>query len=422
MKEPKIINPRADDKKEKPRKKRVRTSKKDDSIVLETKETKNTTTKKSKSTAMSNMVLSDISSDTLSKLGSAGNQKITNLSTEMMSRYTIESVNNLIDDEAFRNVINITKDFDVNSLVKLENQKSKGFLAKLFSFGGTTVEKVKDKYQTVEGQMVQFQEKLESALEDIEEDYIWLESAKEINFDRLEELGELKIVIDNTLEEQRTILQEMVTNPDDYSLREIDEKQQSVRLLELKQVEIATQYSLCQNFVPQLQAQAGVNRTIKAQFVEISTNMLSNWRLTISSYLQSLSQAKYLNASRDAKEANEEMMKKNSTLIRNNVKLAISESEKSTVSFDTVKFVTDNTIGMMEDCIGIRLKAIEERNKTLQSLENYQATTKIKLLQIEQAQNESNKVLLENQLNKQNSTFVSSSTEPKLENIIKKRS
>jgi uncharacterized protein YaaN involved in tellurite resistance len=312
--------------------------------------------------------------------GSTAQGKISKFSDSVLENVKTTStgeVGNLLSDL----VVEI-KDFDTT----VDGNKSKGILG-IFHSAKKDVEKLLAKYQKVEVNVDKIEKELEAHKIQMLKDITIFDTMYEKNLEYFKEISLYIIAGEKKLEELRTVtLPELKKaaeeSGDQADIQKVNDLNNMINRFEKKIYDLKTTRIISIQMAPQIRLIQNNDSELVEKIQSSLINTIPLWKNQIVIALGINNAKSALGAQKAVTDMTNEMLKKNSEILKQGTIEIAEESERAVVDIETLKQTNKDLIETLDKVVEIHEKGREKRAEAEQELVSIEKELKDKLLEI----------------------------------------
>ena len=268
-------------------------------------------------------------------------------------------INNLLQELGYVDI----KDFD-------ETSKLKKFLRSLPLIGRMvkSVEQQLAKYDTIVNNVDAISKKITATRLLALRDNSNLQVMFENNLEYGKQIEELIIAGKIKLQEIETKLNEMQSNPEAYEAHEIQDLQSFKNTLERRIADMLTLRFIIKQSLPQIRTVQYNNLAVADKAQTIISTTIPIWRNQLSIAVALKNQRESIKAQNLVTETTNEMLLRNSEVLKENSIFAAKENERGVVDIETLRKTTESLISTFQEVKKIHEEASANRAATEQEI------------------------------------------------------
>ncbi|MCL1925213.1 MAG: toxic anion resistance protein [Defluviitaleaceae bacterium] len=315
-------------------------------------------------------------SSSVLKFGSAAQNNIAKFSDSILQNVKTRDVQSEIGKDLTDLAITI-KDFD-------EDGEKKGAFS-IFKKAKSSVDKLAIKYESVEKTIDRVVSSLENHERQLMKDVAVLDQIYEKNFEYFKDLshyiaaGEEKLeeYKNTTIEEQRKIA---LTEGTQLEIQKLNDMENHANRFEKKLHDLKLSKTISLQMAPQIRLIQNNNTTLIEKIQSSIVNSIPLWKNQIVISLGIHNSQKALKAQKEITDMTNELLMKNSEMLKQGSLEIAREAEKSIVSTETLKKTNENLIATINGVLEIQKKGSEERRLAENEIQRIEEELKRALL------------------------------------------
>lgn len=283
--------------------------------------------------------------------------------------------------EALFSLTSSVKELDVDAL----STEHEGFLSKLFGGAKHAADKFVHKYEDLSDTIERLVDELDKAQMNLLKDIQLLDIMYGKNINYLKELecyiaaGEMKLKQLNEVELPAVLAAAEKSN-DPLDIQKANDFKQLVNRFEKKIHDLKLSKMISIQSAPQIRLVQNGDQMLVEKIQTSIFNTIPLWKNQVVIAISILRQQKALKAQQAVTDTTNDLLKKNSELLKQNTIGIAEESEKGIVEIETLKKVNDDLIATLEETIKIQAAGKIKRAEAEIELRNMEQDLKKKLL------------------------------------------
>src|SRR5690606_32794535 len=265
--------------------------------------------------------------------------------------------------------------------------EKKNFFAKMFGRISNSIQEIMSKYQKTGAQIDRITVKLNQSKQTLVDDIKTLEQLYEKNKEYFHALniyiaaGELKI------EELRTQLipelkKKAEASGDQMAYQEVNDMVQFADRLEKRLYDLKLSRQITIQAAPQIRMIQNTNQTLVEKIQTSINTAIPLWKNQIAIALTLLRQKKAVEAQKQESKTTNELLLKNSEMLKSNAVEAAKENERGLVDIETLKKTQENLVSSLEETLRIQAEGRAKRRQAESELVAMEEQLKQKLLEL----------------------------------------
>ena len=281
------------------------------------------------------------------------------------------------------------KDFD--SDVPKDGKMPTG-LAGIFNSAKKQIQKLIAKYDKVENNIDKIEKQLENHKLQMMKDIAVFDTMYDKNLEYFKELSLYIIAGEKKLEELKTItLPEMKKHAeesgDQTDIQAVNDMSNMINRFEKKIYDLKTTRIISIQMAPQIRLIQNNDSELVEKIQSSIINTIPLWKNQIVIALGLTNAKNALNAQRQVTDITNEMLKKNSELLKQGTIEVAKESERAVVDVETLQKTNKDIIETLDTMLQIHEEGRQKRNQAEEELKKIEGELKTKLLEIQVASN-----------------------------------
>lgn len=267
------------------------------------------------------------------------------------------------------------------------NPEKQSFFGKLFGKLSGSVQEVLSKYQKTGAQIDRISVKLERSKKDLISDINILEKLYEANKDYFHALniyiaaGEIKLeeLYEKTIPELKRIAQQ---SDDQMKVQEVNDMMQFADRLDKRLYDLKLSRQITIQSAPQIRLIQNTNEALAEKIQSSIVTAIPLWKNQIAIALTLMRQRNALEAQKQVSKTTNDLLLKNSELLKTNTIETARENERGLVDIETLKKTQENLISTLEETMQIQQDGRMKRRQAEIELTSMENELKQKLLEI----------------------------------------
>ncbi|MFT9493465.1 toxic anion resistance protein [Anaerosolibacter sp.] len=285
--------------------------------------------------------------------------------------------------EIMKNLMFKIKELNVDGL----GPRKKGFLSRIPLLGSAVdeIEKFIAKYQKLSGDIENIVNELEHAKDQLTRDIIMFDHLYQKNGEYFQQLdmyiaaGKLKL--QEIYEEVLPRLKEKGEQTNDgFDIQQYNDMSQLVNRFEKKLHDLQLSRTIAIQTAPQIRLIQNNNQVMVEKIQSSVLNTIPLWKNQIIIALGLLRQSKVLQLQKEVTETTNDMLVKNSEMLKDSTIGVAKEAERGIVEVETLKKVHEDLLHTIEEVIQIQAEGRSKRQEAEAELQNMERELKNKLM------------------------------------------
>ncbi len=275
------------------------------------------------------------------------------------------------------------KELDVDSL----SQKKGGFFSNIFNSANATVEKFKSRYQKLSTQIEGIVDNLDRAKMQLLKDITMLDSLFDKNYEYLKDL-DLYIYAGSTKlkELQEQVIPQMrdraTSSGDPLDAQQLNDVMQLANRFEKKIYDLKLSRTISIQTAPQIRLIQNNNQVLVEKIQSSLLNTIPLWKNQIVIAISLLRQKDALQLQKEVTDTTNELLLKNSEMLKTSTIDIAKESERGIVDVETLKKVNEDLLITIEETLRIQKEGSTKRQAAEFELQQIENQLKQKLLEV----------------------------------------
>lgn len=285
-------------------------------------------------------------------------------------------------DSIDKNLTNLMKklgEVDPEQLTKSD----KNIISKLFNKAKKSIDDLISKYQSVSGQVDQISLALNNSKNTLLHDNAQLDYLFETNKAYYNEIDAYIKAADESIIELNQRLENMMksVNVDEF---EINDLRQFINRLEKRSYDLKLSRQISLQTAPQIRMIQDTNNALAEKIQSSILTSIPLWKNQMSIAISLVHQQKASHAQRQVTDMTNQLLIKNSEMLKTNTILTAKENERGIVEIETLKKTQANLIDTIKSTIEIQQEGSQARKQAEIELKSMEKDLKNQLLQIQQ--------------------------------------
>lgn len=286
--------------------------------------------------------------------------------------------------ESLTNLVGTIKDIDVGSI----GTGDEGFIGKLFGGIKARIRKIIARYEKLGSHIDTIVEELEKARMNLLKDITMLDNLYEKNGEYLQELdiyiaaGQIKL---KQLQEEvlPALEQKARESGDPADAQRVQDMNQLINRFDKKIHDMMLSRMISIQTGPQIRLIQGNDQTLVEKIQSSILNTIPLWKNQMVIAISLYRQKKALEIQREVTDATNDLLAKNSEMLKQSSIGVAKESERGIVEIETLKKVNDDLITTIEETLKIQQEGREKRREAEQELKQMENSLKERLTSLQ---------------------------------------
>lgn len=266
-------------------------------------------------------------------------------------------------------------------------KKRKGVVGRLFSSLSKPIQGMFSKYQSINVEIDRIADKLEGARQMLMRDLIMLDNLFEKNkqfYDALNiYIAAAEYKLESLQNETLPALQQKASNTNDYlAIQEVNDVNHFINRLEKRVHDLQLSRQIAIQSAPQIRLIQEVNQTLVEKVQSSILTAIPLWKNQVVIALTLLRQKTAMEAQRQVSKTTNDLLTKNSELLKQNTIDVAKENERGIVDIETLKRTQENLLNTLEEVLQIQQDGRVKRQEAERELADMEQDLKMKLLNI----------------------------------------
>ncbi|UTE75928.1 toxic anion resistance protein [Rossellomorea sp. KS-H15a] len=267
------------------------------------------------------------------------------------------------------------------------NTKQKGVFKKLFRKVSSSLQEVLSKYQKIGSQIDRISVRLEHSKKTLLDDNRLLETLYEKNKDYFQALNMYIAAAEIKREEiQHNLLPSLrkkaEETDDELIYQEVNDTMQFLDRLDKRIHDLKLSRQMTIQSAPQIRLIQNTNQALAEKIQASVLTAIPLWKNQIAIALTLLNQQKAVSAQKQVSRTTNELLLKNSEMLKTNSIETAKENERGIIDIDTLKKTQENLISTIEETLAIQAEGRQKRQQAEQEMVTMENDLKQKLIEI----------------------------------------
>ncbi|MDX8346317.1 toxic anion resistance protein [Rossellomorea sp. YZS02] len=267
------------------------------------------------------------------------------------------------------------------------NAKQKGVFKKLFRKVSSSLQEVLSKYQKIGSQIDRISVRLEHSKKTLLDDNRLLETLYEKNKDYFQALNMYIAAAEIKREEiSQTLLPSLrrkaEETDDELIYQEVNDTMQFLDRLDKRIHDLKLSRQMTIQSAPQIRLIQNTNQALAEKIQASVLTAIPLWKNQIAIALTLLNQQKAVAAQKQVSRTTNELLLKNSEMLKTNSIETAKENERGIIDIDTLKKTQENLITTIEETLAIQAEGRQKRQQAEQEMVTMENDLKEKLIEI----------------------------------------
>ncbi|WP_414052550.1 toxic anion resistance protein [Macrococcus animalis] len=317
--------------------------------------------------------------------GSNAQQKLSTFSHQILDEVQKKDVGSIGD--SLDQLMKKLKEVDPDEISQVEKSKIK----KLFRRVSTTVNELISRYQSVSGQIDRISVQLQNSKDVLLRDVHMLDRLYDENKAYFEALDMFIIAAEEKREEIQTVMlpeleQRALQSNDQMVVQDVNDLRHYLNRLDKRIYDLKLSRQITLQSAPQIRMIQDVNQTLAEKIQSSILTSIPLWKNQMAIAMSLLHQQKASKAQQQVTNTTNELLLKNSEMLKINTIRTAEENERGIVELDTLKTTQQNIVDTIRETLSIQQQGTEKRRAAEIELGKMEQELKQQLLQLQQEQ------------------------------------
>ncbi|WGG43759.1 toxic anion resistance protein [Rossellomorea sp. DA94] len=267
------------------------------------------------------------------------------------------------------------------------NTKQKGVFKKLFRKVSSSLQEVLSKYQKIGSQIDRISVRLEHSKKTLLDDNRLLETLYEKNKDYFQALNMYIAAAEIKREEIHhnllpSLRKKAEETDDELIYQEVNDTMQFLDRLDKRIHDLKLSRQMTIQSAPQIRLIQNTNQALAEKIQASVLTAIPLWKNQIAIALTLLNQQKAVAAQKQVSRTTNELLLKNSEMLKTNSIETAKENERGIIDIDTLKKTQENLISTIEETLAIQAEGRQKRQQAEQEMVTMENDLKQKLIEI----------------------------------------
>lgn len=317
--------------------------------------------------------------------GASAQQKLSTFSHQILDEVQKKDVGSIGD--SLDQLMKKLKEVDPDEISQVEKNKFK----KLFKRVSKSVNELISRYQSVSGQIDRISVQLQNSKDVLLRDVHMLDRLYEENKAYFEALDMFIIAAEEKREEIQTVMlpeleQRAVASNDQMIVQDVNDLRHYLNRLDKRIYDLKLSRQITLQSAPQIRMIQDVNQTLAEKIQSSILTSIPLWKNQMAIAMSLLHQQKASKAQQQVTNTTNELLLKNSEMLKMNTIRTAEENERGIVELDTLKTTQQNIVDTIRETLTIQQQGSEKRRAAEIELGKMEQDLKQQLLQLQQDQ------------------------------------
>jgi uncharacterized protein YaaN involved in tellurite resistance len=313
--------------------------------------------------------------------GTAAQNQLSNFSHSMLDQVQKRDIGPIGD--VLGDLMKKLKQMDPEEL----NSKQKGVFKKWFRKVSSSLQEILSKYQKIGSQVDRISVNLEHSKKTLLDDNRLLETLYDKNKDYFQALNIYIAAAEHKRDDiQRTLLPELrkkaEASGDELLFQEVNDTMQFLDRLDKRIHDLKLSRQMTIQSAPQIRLIQNTNQALAEKIQASILTAIPLWKNQIAIALTLLNQQKAVTAQKQVTKTTNELLLKNSEMLKTNSIETARENERGIIDVETLKKTQENLIATIEETLTIQAEGRQKRQQAEQEMVVMEQELKQKLMEI----------------------------------------
>lgn len=322
-----------------------------------------------------------LNNDTLIQYGANAQQALSKFSHQMLNEVQSKDVGPIGD--TLEDLMKKLKEVDPEEL----SSKKKNMFSRLFRRVKKSVNEIISKHQSVASQVDRISIQLEHAKEVLTKDVHLLDKLYDQNKDYFDAINIYIAAAELKKEELNSeVLPELKKKADESNnqmhVQDVNDMMQYINRLEKRVHDLKLSRQITLQSAPQIRMIQNINQTLAEKIQSSILTSIPLWKNQMAIALTLLRQESASQAQRAVTNTTNELLTKNSEMLKQNSLRTAEENERGIVDIETLKTTQENLVTTIEETLRIQQEGSQKRHVAEKELVQMEEDLKSRLLQL----------------------------------------
>lgn len=322
-----------------------------------------------------------LNNDTLIQYGANAQQALSKFSHQMLNEVQSKDVGPIGD--TLEDLMKKLKEVDPEEL----SSKKKNMFSRLFRRVKKSVNEIVSKHQSVASQVDRISIQLEHAKEVLTKDVHLLDKLYDQNKDYFDAINIYIAAAELKKEELNSeVLPELKKKADESNnqmhVQDVNDMMQYINRLEKRVHDLKLSRQITLQSAPQIRMIQNINQTLAEKIQSSILTSIPLWKNQMAIALTLLRQESASQAQRAVTNTTNELLTKNSEMLKQNSLRTAEENERGIVDIETLKTTQENLVTTIEETLRIQQEGSQKRHVAEKELVQMEEDLKSRLLQL----------------------------------------
>ncbi|KIX89778.1 tellurite resistance protein TelA [Staphylococcus microti] len=328
-----------------------------------------------------------LNNDSLLKFGSNAQSHLSNFSHQMLNDIQTKDIGTI--GETLESLMKKLKEVDPDEL----SQKDMSMLKKLFKRSKASLQQVFSRMQSVSAQVDRISVELDKNKSELIKDARLLDELYQQNKDYYDVLNLYIAAAQNKRDDlvQNVLpqLRETAKNSDNQmALQDVADMEQFLDRLEKRIYDLQLSRQITLQSAPQIRMIQNINQALAEKIQSSILTSIPLWKNQMAIALTLNRQNKAAQAQKQVTDTTNEILIRNSEMLRQNARITAEENERGIVDIETLKTTQDNIIQTIEETLQIQEDGRQKRHQAEQDLKQLEQNLRERLMTAKDQRND----------------------------------
>ncbi|GGB06160.1 TelA-like protein [Macrococcus hajekii] len=329
-----------------------------------------------------------LDNENLLMYGSSAQAKLSQFSEQILDEVQRKDVAPIGDN--LDKLMKKLKEIDPDELSATEKSAFK----RLFKRVSASVNELMSRYQSVSGQIDRISVELQKSKEVLMKDVALLDRLYEENRAYFEALDMFILAAEEKRDELNAALpalqQKASISSDQLAVQELNDMRQYINRLDKRVYDLKLSRQITLQSAPQIRMIQDVNSTLAEKIQSSILTSIPLWKNQMAIALSLMHQQKASKAQQQVTNTTNELLLKNSEMLKTNTIMTAQENERGIVEIETLKTTQNNIVETIRETLTIQAEGANKRRAAEAELTKMEQELKTQLLQLQHEKNQAN--------------------------------
>ncbi|WP_435908168.1 toxic anion resistance protein [Macrococcus capreoli] len=321
--------------------------------------------------------------------GASAQQKLSVFSHQILDEVQKKDVGSIGD--SLDQLMKKLKEVDPDEITQAE----KNTIKRLFKRVSKSVNELISRYQSVSGQIDRISVQLQNSKDVLLRDVHMLDRLYDENKAYFEALDMLIIAAEEKRDEIQSVMlpeleQLALSSNDQMAVQDVNDLRHYLNRLDKRIYDLKLSRQITLQSAPQIRMIQDVNQTLAEKIQSSILTSIPLWKNQMAIAMSLLHQQKASKAQQQVTNTTNELLLKNSEMLKMNTIRTAQENERGIVELETLKITQQNIVDTIKETLSIQQQGSEKRRAAEIELGKMEQDLKQQLLQIQQNQRQTN--------------------------------